>query len=306
MLVLFLPLSESYASNADGAEAKIVTCNCIAFRLDDVQDYFLNQAQMRVIQTFEDRNASLTVGAIANHLGDDTELLPFLKDKLASENFSIEVANHGMNHEDFSLLDREMQSELLAETNRQILETLRVKPSVFIAPFNRMNEDTILAMAENNLQTVSASLETDMPFVRNVTGAAGIHTLYHFPRTAETVDGSNNGTSWIGSSHNQTLQQIKESISNYGYAVVMMHPQEFSVREGVNFQNIVDSHQLAELELLLESVMREGYSIVTISELAHNGTVPEFSQYVIATAGTSVVALWILRKSARFRGHLPL
>jgi peptidoglycan/xylan/chitin deacetylase (PgdA/CDA1 family) len=286
--------------------SRVAVCNCVAFRLDDIQDYFLNQAQMQVIETFEDRNASLTIGVIANYTGDDQVLLSFLKEKLESENFSIDVANHGMNHEDFSLLEREVQSDLLAAANEQIMATLGVQPSVFITPFNRMNEDTLLAMAENNLNIVSAGLETVAPYVRNVTSSAGVQVIHHFPRTAETGDISSDGTSWVGSNHNKTMQDIRESIDKYGYAVVMMHPQEFSVREGINFENIVDSDQLAELELLLDAVMQEGYSIRTVSELARYRTVPEFSVFALIAAGIGVAVFWALGKSAKFRGHLPL
>ncbi len=306
MLILIFPLSESYASSRDATETKITTCNCVAFRLDDIQDYYLNRAQVKVIQTFEERNASLTIGVIANYFGDDAELLSFLWERIGSESFALDVANHGMNHEDFSLLAKEVQSDLLAAANGQIKDALGVQPSVFIAPFNRMNGDTLLAAAENNLHIVSTSLETEVPFVMNVTSPAGVTALYHFPRTAQTGDISSNGTEWIGSGHRQTLLEIEESVSRYGYAVVMMHPQEFSVRDGINFQNVVDADQLAELELLLDSVRQEGYDIVTVLELARHATVPDFAGYAIPAAAASVVVLWMLGKSTRLREHLPL
>ena len=41
-------------------------CNCVVFRLDDIQDYWLNKIQMEVINTFKEKNIDLTTGVIGN------------------------------------------------------------------------------------------------------------------------------------------------------------------------------------------------------------------------------------------------
>jgi peptidoglycan/xylan/chitin deacetylase (PgdA/CDA1 family) len=305
--LLLLPVLQSYGSG--GITGKITTCDCVAFRLDDIQDYFLNNVQVKVIETFEQRNASLTVGVIANNTGNDTKIVSFLEEKIRSDRFDLDVANHGLNHEDFTLLDTEMQSNLLSASNEQIFETLGVRPSVFIPPFNYMNEDTLLAAATNGIDIVSSGLETEIPFVRNMTGPTGTTAIFHFPRTSETGDISTNGTEWFGYGHQETMQKIEQSIDSYGYAVVMMHPQEFSIRQGINFQNAVDDGQLAELESLLDSVQNRGYRIRTISDLADQTVVPEFPVHlVILTASALGFLLVHARIVSRFRkvSHLPL
>ena len=275
-------------------QSQITSCNCVAFRLDDIQDYYLNQAQMQIIETFEERNASLTVGVIGNYIGDDAALVKFLKEKINSKNFSLDVANHGWNHEDFSILSMQQQSELLSKSNQQIQDALGVQPAVFITPFNRMNEETPAAMAENGLLAVSANMTEDhLPFVRNVTGPASVTVVYHFPATAKTGDLNADNTEWIGYSHEDTMQDINDSVEKFGFAVVMMHPQEFSLREGTSFQNIVDAGQLGQLELLLDSVQSDGYRIVTLSELPNHAAVPEFSNYLILTVAVSIVMILI-------------
>jgi hypothetical protein len=72
-------------------------CGCIAFRLDHIQDYFLREVQMEVINVFDRKDASLTVGVIGNYFGGDAALVQFVRDK-AANNPSFEVANHGWNH----------------------------------------------------------------------------------------------------------------------------------------------------------------------------------------------------------------
>lgn len=278
----------------------------MAFRLDDIQDYYLNQAQMQIIETFEQRNASLTVGVIGNYIGDDRVLVEFLKEKIGSKYFSLDVANHGWNHEDFTLFSKEEQSELLSKSNEQIQIELGVQPAVFIAPFNRMNDETLAAMVNNGLQTVTANLtESRSPFVRNVTGPAGVAAVYHFPATAKTGDLNADDTEWIGSNHEATMLEIYDSMGKFGYALVMMHPQEFSAREGINFQNVVDEGQLDELDLLLDSVDAKGYRIVTVSELPNHALVPEFSSYLLMAAAIPIAISLTYRIAGKRRALFP-
>lgn len=77
--------------------AAALICGCVAFRLDDIQDYFLRESQMEVINVFDRKDASLMVGVIGSYFGGDAALVQFLRDK-AANNPSFEVANHGLNH----------------------------------------------------------------------------------------------------------------------------------------------------------------------------------------------------------------
>jgi peptidoglycan/xylan/chitin deacetylase (PgdA/CDA1 family) len=276
----------AYGVNEMQHDPPIISCKCVAFRLDDIQDYFLNQPQMEVIKTFERKNVSLTVGVIGNSFGNDAVLTEFLKTTLLNDENNLEVANHGWNHEDFTLFDKDQQSALLSKSNNKILETLGVMPQVFITPYNKMNNDTLIAMAENSMHMISASvLANNEPFVKNLTNVDGNElgsnfVIHHLPSTAETGDLNDDYTQWIGRNHAETLNEVKTSMEKYGYALVTMHPQEFSVREGLNYQNKVDGTQLLELEMLLESLRNEGYEVVTISQLANYSNVPEFSGFL--------------------------
>ena len=200
--------------------------------------------------------------------------------------------------------------QLLADSNEQIEKVLGVEPSVFVAPYNRINEDTLAALGATSIRTMTANVtEMNPPFVRNVTGPAGPVAIYHFPATAKTGDLNADDTEWLGSSHTETMAEIEDSISKYGYSVVMMHPQEFSLRQGTTFQNEVDRDQLRELELLLDSVESEGYEIVTVSELANDAVVPEFPGYFVfaLASGFGIVLLrGRIAKSLRSFTHLPL
>lgn len=244
------------------------SCRCIAFRFDDIQDYYLNKVQMEVIDTFQKKDTSLTIGVIGNYFGDDQTIVNFLKEKLKDNNSQLEIANHGWNHEDFTKFNKEQQSQLIKKTNEKLLITLGVDSSGFITPFNAVNADTLIALHENNIQYISANVTADRaPYnIKN-------DVLYHFPGTALTGNLNSDNTYWYSTTHKETLAQIQGSLINYGFAVVTLHPQEYSVRQGLNYENKVDFNQIHELETLIDEIRNNGLKIVTIKDIPEHVTV---------------------------------
>lgn len=261
MLLLILGISQQAYAIPDSRR-------CVAFRFDDIQDYYLNKVQMEVIDTFQEKNTSLTIGIIGNYFGNDQSIVNFLKERLKNNNPQLEIANHGWNHEDFTKFNKEEQSQLIKKTNEKLLNTLGVSSKGFITPFNTVNNDTLIALHENNIQYVSANVTADRP-PYNIKNDA----LYHFPGTAFTGNLNIDNTHWYGTTHKETFAQIQGSLINYGFAVVMLHPQEYSVREGLNYKNEVDYNQIHELEMLIDEIRNDGLKIVTIKEIPEHATV---------------------------------
>ena len=249
------------------AHAETLSCLCVAFRLDDIQDNFLNNAQIEVMNTFQEKNASLTVGVIGNYFGNDQKLLDYIEPRIEQNNPKIEIANHGWNHEDFTMFDKNEQSSLIKKTNEKIFNTLGIVPTGFITPFNTINGDTLTAMRENNMQYISANVTEDRPPYR-----INDNTLYHFPGTAFTGNLNDNNNAWLSKYHKESFAQIQSSLINYGYAVVMLHPQEYSIRDGLNYKNEVDINQIHELEMLIDEIKDSGLRIVTIKEIPEHVT----------------------------------
>lgn len=250
------------------AHALTESCRCVAFRLDDVQDHFLNKVQIEIMDTFQKKDASLTIGVIGNYFGNDQTIVNFVKEKLKTNNATLEIANHGWNHEDFTKFNKEQQSQLIKKTNEKLLSTLGVSSIGFVTPFNTINTDTLAALRENNIQYISANVTADRP-PYNIKKS----TLYHFPGTALTGNLNSDNTSWFSTTHKETFAQIQGSVINYGFAVVTIHPQEYSVRQGLNFENEVDFNQIRELETLIDEIRNNGLRIVTIKDIPEHVTV---------------------------------
>lgn len=241
------------------AQASPKGCNCVAFRLDDVQDYYLHDVQVGVMNEFAKRDLVLTVGVIGNYFGDDQKIVSYVKEGAAAGR--LEIANHGWNHESFIAFSEEEQSSLMNQTNTKLSDLLGFRPVGFLAPYNTVNSDTFNAAKENNILYISANMTMDRPPYRERDG------LYHYPETAMTGNLNDDDTQWLGFDHETTMKEIRQSVRDYGFAVVNLHPQEFSARNGLQLSDKIDEKQLAELDMLFSTLKEEKYGIVTMAEL---------------------------------------
>lgn len=239
---------------------EIISCNCVAFRLDDIQDYWLNEVQIEIMETFDKKNLPLTIGIIGNEIGEDLEIVSYLNETIPKN--LLEIANHGWNHEDFTEFDKETQSIFLKQTNKKLRQVFGVVPSVFIPPYNEFDNNTIYAMKENHITHFSSSINLSSPPFPLTDSY-----LYNFPEAAYTGELPSSSTLFVPVDHKLTLSQIQKSISENGFAVVMMHPQDFSIMENGEHSNKINWNQIRELELLLDRIQIQGLNVVPISKI---------------------------------------
>ncbi len=245
--------------------ASIESCHCVAFRFDDVQDYWLDDIQMQLIDTFQQKDAKLTIGLIGHYIGNDQKLVDFIKQTVDGNSPELEIANHGWNHEDFTTFTENQQWVLLHQSNGKIDNLIGVRPSVFIAPYNMINNDTFVALKQNDFKFVSANETMDHPpYPLSTTD------FFRIPETADIGNENANNTSWITYDDNYIYAKILRSITKYGYAVITMHPQDFSIRHDFNYTNQINQTQLHQVELLIDQVQSSGLKIVTMSEIPNN------------------------------------
>lgn len=245
------------------SKAKVLNCSCVAFRLDDIQDYFLNHVQVEVMEVFDRRNVSLMVGVIGNYFGSDLMIANYVKGRAGDPLF--EVANHGWDHENFAVLGRGEQAELVQRTNEKIFDLLDVRPEVFIAPYI-VNEDTFAALQENGMRYISANVTYDPPPY----DMGGNPRLYRLPETALMGDLNDDDTARLTFGHGKVFAEIEGSLARHGFAVVTMHPQDFAARDVLDYQNMVDHGHAEELEMLLDRISENGIKAVTISEISRH------------------------------------
>ena len=177
----------------------------------------------------------------------------------------IEIANHGLNHENFRTFDKQNQNDFIVKSNERISDILGITPKVFIPPLNEFNDDTINALQNNNFTHFSSMLETSKspyPF-EDV-------PVYHFPETSTTGRFDGKGGIFKKISNQETFDSIEHSLIKYGFAVVTIHPQEFSIIKNGMYTNQVNWEHIEDLKILIDKIQNTDLKIVFLSQINEN------------------------------------
>ncbi|WP_299293249.1 polysaccharide deacetylase family protein [Nitrosopumilus sp.] len=237
----------------------IETCDCVAFRLDDVQDYWLNDVQINIMKKFKESNTPLTIGIIANAFGNDEKITSYVRDNTNN----LEIASRGVDLNSISGLTKQKQSEIIAESISKIKNDVGVEPKTFIPPGNKFDEDTVLALKENGITHLSASLTNgdSPPFPLSNSD------LFRFPQITST--GTYNIETLLFESQNsdKILDELELSVDNFGFGVITMSLQEFATVEDGMYVNISNQKELDNLNSLILKIKEKGYNIVTIDNI---------------------------------------
>jgi len=237
------------------------SCDCVTFRFTQVQDYYLNDVQIEVLDTFKRKGIPITTGVIGNLFGNDVKLVDYLKNTLEDYQL-VEIANNGWNYEDFTVLTSEEQSSLIKQGNDHLSSVLGTTPDVFIPPFEKFNDATILALDENKINRISSTIQNDPPPYP----FSGLE-LYHFPAGVAISQYKPELGATESIPFDETFSQIQKTLDKHGFAVVTMQPSEFAVIKNGNYINQVDDKKFHELESLIDRIRAENLKLVPIGEI---------------------------------------
>ncbi|KFM19985.1 phosphonate ABC transporter periplasmic phosphonate-binding protein [Marine Group I thaumarchaeote SCGC AAA799-P11] len=261
------PISEPEREKTIDSEETIgiQTCNCVAFRLDGVQDYWLNQVQLEIMKTFTESKTPLTIGIIANAFGNDNTVTEFVKSNVET-NKNLEIATKGVGVTSYTEYDKNTQSENLRESLDLIESILNTRPSVFIPPNNKFNSDTFEILSENNITHISSSLVNGDSPPFEFKGKE----FYRFPQTTSTGQYVPDKNVFEGLTSKQIIDEAIQSINNFGFAVISIQPQEFSNIENSTYINSVNAKQIDELKSVIDELNNKEIKIVTIGKINSN------------------------------------
>src|SRR5919198_1559368 len=210
-------------------------CNCVIFRLDDVEDQGnSDKAQVALMQHFIDTNHKLSAEIIVNNFGNS--------------------GINGFNHVKHSQLSEEQQSSDFGKAKNKLISLFN-DPNLrlFVPPFNDFDSDTIKAMAENkldifsssytsertttNIYKVSNSFQTDNSIIQlsevtvfdNDSGQYLKKRVYHVPFEVSLFNmieptGTLSGQNLVDA----VLSKADTQIANTGFAVITLHPTDIA------------------------------------------------------------------------------
>ena len=277
-------------------------CNCVIFRMDDVQDNFIDEAQAAAMNLFILKNQPLTLGLIMNDIGNDITISQRIAKGIEKGLF--ELSLHGWDHVDYTKLSEEHQKDFLKKANDKMQRLYGNTSNIFITPYGKFNDETINAMSQLGIKILSAATFSEGDFDNNnsvfnannynrsisVTAldignqtnlqsvASIVHTkstttvaseasVFHVP--AMTVFKSNEANKKpIKIPINQILSDVDSNIKMYGYAVIVFHPQDFvKTDQNGKLSNNLDQKELNDLSNLIDYLLSKEIPFTTMSKL---------------------------------------
>ena len=268
------------------------SCKCVVFRLDDVNSDFLTKVQLNVMDQFISQNQSISLGLIMHRIVPTSPVVEKVKE--GQQNGLFELDLHGWDHVDYSQLSKEEQLGTLQQASDKMNAIFGQHSQVFIPPYNKFNGDTIGVLQSIGVRIFSSDTSADKNpyFVANGMNKGRSNLiLYHLPAMTSFKDDNGNGT-WIKVPIQTILSDVDDSVNRYGYAVVLLHPQNFAKMENNVFVDTVDPNEIKDLSLLMYQIKSEHLKITTFANVvgsqastsSHVQLAPEFS-------GTEVIVL---------------
>lgn len=263
------PVNQGSSLNADNN----TRCKCVVFRMDDIQDYWIENGQLTPMNLFISKNQSLSLGLIMNYLGNDSKIIDKVRE--GNQKGLFELALHGWNHVNYTKLSEQEQKDTLLKANAKMQKTFGHKSNIFITPLDTFNNNTLKAMGQLGLKIISAGPHVEnvldqnkSVFIANgeINNNETNQVVYHLPTTITFKDFKKNGT-WIKIPLEQILSAVDNNIAKYGYAVIVLHPQDFAKSVDGTFANSVDQKEILDLSRLIDSFLSNNIRILSFHKI---------------------------------------
>jgi peptidoglycan/xylan/chitin deacetylase (PgdA/CDA1 family) len=263
------------------AFGKIRHCNCVIFRLDDIQNWYLDTEQKKIMDIFLSKEEPLSLGLVMDHFGNDTEILEKVSEGYKKGLF--ELALHGWEHKNYSDFSEQEQKDSLYRANEKMEAIFGKKSDIFIPPYNKFNNATIKVIKELGIKILSSSimdqyrydLGKSIYFPDNAHNESDSREIYFLPYTTDFKDFI--GRSQIKFPVEVLASDINANIEEYGYAIVLIHPQSFiKLDKSGHFisQNAskaqMNGTDMKDLEELISILQQRGITISTFHKLVDN------------------------------------
>jgi len=319
--VLSLPLSRP--ANAYAA------CNCVIFRLDDVEDQGnTDTPNTAIMQHFISTNHKLSTEIIVNNFGNagpSAKVFKVVKQGYDAGLFELGI--HGFDHVHHSQLSEEKQSTDFGKAKSKLI-SLMGDPSLrlFVPPFNDFNSDTIKAMAENKLDIFSTSYTSERITTNVYKTSNSFQTDNSIIQLSEVVVFDNESSQYLntrvyhvpydislynmiepnGSLSGQALvdavmAKAETQIANTGFAVITLHPSDIAPynSQSGGWSNSVSDSKFQTLKDIISAVDAKGYGFSQMSDVTP-------APYSEVTEGDSRPALLTLNTIANVGWGTPV
>lgn len=277
-------------SNQTLTSANSTSCPCVVFRIDDIQDSFVNSAQLEAMNLFISRGQPLSLGIVMKDIGDDLRIVG--KVGQGSQMGLFELGLHGWEHVDYTALSEAEQKSTLNEANEKLKMIFGNESDIFVPPFGYFNNETISALEQLGIEILSASIyseerfddgrsifnKTESDIARTSTelgnttsiqrAAPRDNEVYHLPGLTQFKDYING--SMVKEPQDMILSNVSKNIAEFGYSIIVFHPQDL-VQTDKNGKildgGVLNSTEVQDLTELIDTMLANGIKISTMSEI---------------------------------------
>jgi peptidoglycan/xylan/chitin deacetylase (PgdA/CDA1 family) len=289
--LLFSQFPSSYFAQA------YTPCNCVIFRLDDIEDQGNSDVpNTAIMQYFIANGYRLMTDLIVSRFGNLGPSGTVYQTVQQGYNAGLfELGIHGYNHVQYAQLTEQQQSSDFAAAKSK-LNSLFSNPSLRVVgpPFNSFDSDTIKATAENNLDIfttsyntesstsniykVSNSYQTDNSVIElsqvtvhdNSSGQYVKRNIYHVPFNISFLEliqpnGSLSGQNLV----NTILSKAATQIANTGFAVIVIHPTDIAPYNPAtaSWSDSVNDSKFQDVKNTVSALQGKGYSFNFMSDV---------------------------------------
>ena len=265
---------ENHRENNNGADER---CNCIVMRLDDVQDEWIRDVQLALLDRLISDHVHTSTGIIMHDFGSDDAIVSKIGEGGNAGLF--EYVIHGWDHVDYGTLSLEEQKRTLLQANAKLVDVLGKDSDIFATPYNDFSEDTLNAMDQIGMKIISSD-DTDL-FPAAPKESPLYPQVVHMPQTINFADQV--GEVKVLRPLDQIVSAVRTDIVNKGYAVLTLHPQDFTQYNGTVIQNKVNPGAMNLLEQFIMTVRDEGFSFAGFEQALEDNhpdlsTIPDKSK----------------------------
>jgi peptidoglycan/xylan/chitin deacetylase (PgdA/CDA1 family) len=248
-----------------------ISCNCVIFRLDDIQDYSFQDAQLEILDLFMSKGQKITLAVIMNPIGHDNKIMEKVRE--GKEKGLFELTVHGWEHVPYSTLSYEEQKNSLQMANAKMEKLFGNKSDIFVAPLGEFNNNTVESTRELGYRVLSSLVVNELKydqgksiFNERTFDDKAKPELYRVPSHVDFKEFVNN--EWKKIPNKKLLEDIGNDIKQYGYSIITFHPQELLPTDSNgNFLNTPDATDMRDLSNLIDSLLLKNITITSYSEL---------------------------------------
>jgi len=227
----------------------------IAIRIDDVYDFHHEISLRSLLDHLVKKNIRATLGVVSDCIGKDSDTIDLVRKGVERDLF--EIASHSTVHDNLTPLSYDEQLERLSRSKERLESLFSTDVVSFIPPFHAFDLHTLRALTEAGYKVFSAGIESDPPpWVRS--------TLKHYPATIQTAPIEQDY--WKLAETAVVSENVQESIKKYGFAVLLIHPQQLTKVMNGKYLSQLDQERFHRLVSLLDEAKRTA-TIVRIRDL---------------------------------------